>query len=375
MHAALRVTARVFFRRAREMIAALMTASHRIILASLLFSKVVSAQSPELSMREFASGQIKKGVRSIGFGGDGATWGNYGLVYREHDTAVIDAGVTAYTNGNLFQFTAVGVTTPTLWRGMAIYVLGMAQTATGIRVGLHDPWFGPMTLATHGDGGDELLAVRVSMPLGRGFSIGLQLTYEISHFDAVLDADRRSLRYQTSWLPSGGLGIAWAPGKRWLVGTRVILNHDWEHRIDDGGVSSGLNRNYEFRLGASVSPWAGGLFDLGGTVLDRANAIAGSETVVGGLNVGFEQAFWKRAVVIRGGVDECQIGWGIDCTATAGLSFKGGPIKLDFAYLYDLGRTRIGTLFGEHSHSVLATLTFDFGALYLRHHAPAAPQN
>jgi hypothetical protein len=34
------------------------------------------AQSPEISMREFSSSQIKKGVRAIGFGGDGATWGN-----------------------------------------------------------------------------------------------------------------------------------------------------------------------------------------------------------------------------------------------------------------------------------------------------------
>lgn len=44
------------------------------------------AQSPELSIREFSSGQIKKGVRSIGFGGDGATWGNYALVWRDADT-------------------------------------------------------------------------------------------------------------------------------------------------------------------------------------------------------------------------------------------------------------------------------------------------
>lgn len=33
------------------------------------------AQSPELAIRELAWGQIKKGVRAIGFGGDGATWG------------------------------------------------------------------------------------------------------------------------------------------------------------------------------------------------------------------------------------------------------------------------------------------------------------
>ena len=50
-----------------------------------IFSTCARAQSPELSMREFASSQIKKGVRSIGFGGDGATWGNYSLVWQDKD--------------------------------------------------------------------------------------------------------------------------------------------------------------------------------------------------------------------------------------------------------------------------------------------------
>jgi hypothetical protein len=36
---------------------------------------------PETALREFAGGQVKKGVRTIGMGGDGATTGNYALVY------------------------------------------------------------------------------------------------------------------------------------------------------------------------------------------------------------------------------------------------------------------------------------------------------
>ncbi|MGZ3427899.1 MAG: hypothetical protein ACXVCV_14690, partial [Polyangia bacterium] len=66
-----------------------------------------------------------------------------------------------------------------------------------------------------------------------------------------------------------------------------------------------------------------------------------------------------RAFVLRAGVDECQFGFG-DCTVTAGFSVKRAPVNLDVAYLYDLGKERIGTLFGEHSHSVLATLTLDY---------------
>jgi hypothetical protein len=332
----------------------------------LLSSRVAVAQSPELSMREFASGQIKKGVRTIGFGGDGATWGNYGLVYRAADTAVVDAGVTAYTNGNIFSFTAAGITSPQLWHGLAIYVLGLAQTATNISLPLHDAALGPVPIQTHGDGGDQLLALRLAMPLGHGFSIGIQLTYEVSHFDALYDDGTGSIRYQTRWLPSGGLGVAWTPNDRVLVGTRIILNNDWEHRFDASGEKSGLNRSYEYRLGVSVSPWRGALIDLGGTMLDRANGIARTEALVGGANLGFEQAFWKRKLVVRGGVDECQLGIGSACSATAGLSAKGGPIDVDVAYVYDLGQARIGKTFGTHSHTALATITLDYGWLWRR---------
>jgi hypothetical protein len=328
-------------------------------------ARVVSAQSPELSLREFASGQIKKGVRSVGFGGDGATWGNYGLVYEGHDTALIDAGITGYTNGNIFTFTAVGITTPQLWHGLALYVLGLAQTTT-----LRDPTFGMMPLPSSGDGGDQLVALRVAMPLGRGFSIGVQLTYEVSQFDAFLIDGRGAIRYRTSWLPSGGFGVAWMPNKRWLIGTRVILNNDWEHRSDPVGTRSGWSRSYEYRLGVSASPWRGALIDVGGVLLDRANEIAGTEVLVAGANLGFEQAFLDRKLVIRGGVDECQLGIGSACSATAGLSFKGGPINVDLAYLYDLGLARIGTIFGAHSHSGLITVTLDYGWLWRHRKAP-----
>ncbi|MDE3250040.1 MAG: hypothetical protein KGO82_15360, partial [Bacteroidota bacterium] len=91
------------------------------LLFLLFVCQLGAAQSPELALREFASGQIKKGVRSIGMGGDGATWGNYSLVYRDSSTGLLDAGNTSYTNGNNFSFTAVGVTTPTLWHRLTIY--------------------------------------------------------------------------------------------------------------------------------------------------------------------------------------------------------------------------------------------------------------
>jgi hypothetical protein len=45
-----------------------------------LFDLYSYGQNPEFSPRESASGQIKKSVRSIGMGGDGAILGNYSLV-------------------------------------------------------------------------------------------------------------------------------------------------------------------------------------------------------------------------------------------------------------------------------------------------------
>ena len=118
-------------------------------------------------MREFASGQIKKGVRSIGFGGDGATWGNYGLVYREAGTALADVGITGYTNGNQFTFTAVGATTPPLWHGLAIYVIALSQHAEDLRLLLSSPALGqsrPMI----GSGANQAFFTKIAAPLGHG---------------------------------------------------------------------------------------------------------------------------------------------------------------------------------------------------------------
>jgi hypothetical protein len=90
---------------------------------------------PETALREFASGQIKKGVRSIGLGGDGATFGNYSLVYRDAGSAIADYGVVHFSHtGSDFTFTAVGFTTPVLWDDAALYVIAMSQHATSLRV-------------------------------------------------------------------------------------------------------------------------------------------------------------------------------------------------------------------------------------------------
>lgn len=335
----------------------LATTVRALALALLLLvglSSIARAQSPELAMREFASGQIKKGVRSIGFGGDGATWGNYGLVYRDAETALADVGVTDYTNGNLFTFTAVGVTTPPLWHGLAIYLIALSQHAEDVRLSLSSPGLGPAPRPMIGNGADQAVFSKIAMPLGRGFSAGVLLSYELSQWSALTptgDPMPGAVHYATAWRPSGGAGVAWQPGPRLLFGTRVILNHDEEIRTDALGTTEGLARSYEFRLGGSVAPWPGGIVDLGGTVLHRRNALAGTTTTTLHPNVGVEQTLLGKAVVLRAGIDETSYG--------GGLTFRRRPLQLDVAYVYDLGRARVGNLFGTTSNSVLATLTFD----------------
>ena len=104
----------------------------------------------------------------------------------------------------------------------------------------------------------------------------------------------------------------------------MILNHDEEVRTDALGVTAGLARSYEFRLGASAMPWPGGIV---------------------------EQTIPGNAVTVRAGIDETSYG---GC-----ITLRRRPLQLDVAYVYDLGRARVGNLFGTTSNSVLATLTFD----------------
>lgn len=327
-----------------------------VLAAAIVLPGIASAQSPELSMREFASGQIKKGVRAVGFGGDGATWGNYALVYRDAGGALVDGGLTHYGNGNDFTFTAVGATSPPLWHGLAIYAIALSQHAEGIHLALASPGLGPTARPMVGAGADQALFVKAALPIGSGVSAGILASYELSQFQASADevgaqASSARVRYRTTWRPSGGFGVTWQPDPRLLFGTRAILNHDHEVREDAAGTSEGLARSYELRLGGSVAPWAGGLLDLGGTYFYRKSGLGAAPTSTLHPNLGVEQALFGRALTVRAGLDETSYG--------AGLTFRRPPVQLDLAYIYDLGKARVGDVFGVTSNSVLATFTLD----------------
>jgi len=104
-----------------------------------------------------------------------------------------------------------------------------------------------------------------------------------------------------------------------------------------------------------VAPWHGALFDVGGTRLEKSNALAGSHSVAYEPNVGFEQALWSRLVTLRIGVDET--------SPTVGLSVRHFPINVDIAYVRNMARARVGELFGDRSDSIVATFTIDYRSL------------
>jgi hypothetical protein len=321
----------------------------------LLFLSVESfGQSPELSLREFASGQIKKGVRSIGMGGDGASWGNYSLVYRDSSTALLDVGATVYPNGNQFSFTAVGVTLPPFRNGLTIYTIALSQYAAGIATTLKYPGSEGLPDPVHGNGNNQAVFLKAAMPLGKGFSGGILLSYERSQFNANSDIIKgQYVNYQTRWVPSGGFGLTWQPSKRILVGFRALFNNDIEERSDNVGASSGTNNTQEYRLGLSVGLWQGALVDIGGNVRHRSNELNNTSGTATQPNLGFEQNLWHRHFAFRFGLDET--------SGTGGISLRFSPIFIDVAYVRNLAGERVGTLFGTNSNSVLSTVVFDFG--------------
>lgn len=325
-----------------------------IVAGICAFPRYARAQSPELAMREFSSGQIKKGVRSIGFGGDGATWGNYGLVWLDADTALVDFGDTHYTNGNDFHFGAVGLTTPGLWHGLAIYGIFMFQGTNDVHFNAKSPGLGPAAVPVVGNGSDHAVFVKVAMPVWKGISVGVLLSHETSQFDAAAGSPAQTVHYQTVWRPSGGFGVAWQPNKRLLFGFRGLLNNDLERRTDPAGLAEGMSHTAEFRLGGSISPWKGALVDVGGTRVERRNSLAGTYRLVYHPNLGFEQALLAKRLALRFGLDET--------SPTVGGSFKFGRFKLDAAYVDNMARSRVGNLFGTHSDSFLVTFTADYRA-------------
>jgi hypothetical protein len=333
-----------------------MTRVCRLLFGLAILAAAESATAgPETALREFAGGQIKKGVRTIGMGGDGATTGNYALVYKDVGGAIFDEGVVHFVDtGNLFTFSAVGFTTPAFWDDAAFYVIALEQTGSGVRVwDLTPP--SAMKPPSTGNLSDTSVFVKFAKPITGTLSIGLMGAFELSQATLVPDAGGPTIRFTTSYLPSGGLGLHWHPDDHWQLGVRAILNHDDETRTQGGSVRSGLLRSYEYRVGAAYSPWKGTLFDAGAVALDRSNGVEHTTTFAVSPTVGVEQMLVRRRVWARAGLDET--------TWTTGMSVACGPFKIDLAYLYNLAAARTADVFGKRNTSLIATIGFDYARL------------
>jgi hypothetical protein len=332
----------------------------RVLCALLVVAwpAVAAAAGPEIALREFAGGQIKKGVRTIGMGGDGATTGNYALVYLDHGGALFDEGIVRFSDtGNLFTFSAVGFTTPTFWDDAAFYVIAVGQRGAGVHV-----WDFTAPSASkppsHGDLSDTSVFVKFAKPLSNTWSLGFMGAFELSEATLLPDAGGAPIHYATSYLPSGGAGLHWHPDTHFQAGVRVILNHDTETRDDASGSRSGMNRSYEYRAGIAWAPWRWILLDAGASALDRSNELESSSSFKVYPTVGAEVALVRDRVWARGGLDET--------TGATGMSLKARPFKVDVAYLYDLASARTADVFGKRNASLIVTLGFDYESLLRR---------
>jgi hypothetical protein len=317
-----------------------------------------ASAGPETALREFAGGQVKKGVRTIGMGGDGATTGNYALVYHDAGGAIFDQGFVRFQDtGNLFTFSAVGFTTPHFWDDAAFYVIALGQQGNGVKV-----WdFTAKSDAkppSVGDLSDTSVFVKFAKPISKAWSVGVMGAFELSQATLLPNSGAPAIRFQTSYLPSGGAGLHFHPDAHWQAGIRIIMNHDQETRTQGASVKTGLLRSYEYRAGVAYAPWRGTLFDVGAAALDRSNGLDGTTTFAVHPTLGAEQALVPKRVWVRGGLDET--------TWTTGVSLAIFPVKIDIAYLYNLAAARTLDVFGKRNTSLIATVGFQYEALFTK---------
>ena len=314
---------------------------------------------PETSLHDFASETVESGVRSVGMGGDGATTGNYALALRAPGTASLAAGFAHYSDtGNALSFVATSFTTPRFWDGATVSVTGLSQRATDLRVWDDTPAT-PLAPPSLGDGSSQSAMAVLAKPLSPSVSLGVMLSYAQSQMTLLPlsgTAPSAPIRYSTSWLPSGGVGLHWHPDARWEVGARITMLNDEETRDDASGLRSGLVRNWDARLGGGWSPWPGTRLDAGFVAREQASDVDAALRLPSTSfkvfpTMGVEQALVRRRVWARAGLDEK--------TWTTGLSLRARPLTIDLAYLYDVALSRVEDLFGKRNASLLASVRVD----------------
>ncbi|HEY1691310.1 MAG TPA: hypothetical protein VGG39_04070 [Polyangiaceae bacterium] len=327
------------------------------VAAAVALSAPLAHAGPEVALRAFASEATQSGVRSLGMGGDGATTGNFARMADVAGSARLDSGIARYVDtGDAASFLAATFTTPAFWGGATLSISALSQRTTDARVWDDTPAtkLEPPSLA---DGSNQEAFAVLAKPLSSTVSLGLMLSYAQSQMTLLPLSGTPPIRYETSWLPSGGAGLLWRPSWRWELGARVTLLDDQETRDDSSGLRTGLLREYDARLGGGWSPWRGTRIDAGFVARTQGSAVDDSLRLPSTSfkvfpTVGVEQALVRSRVWARAGLDER--------SATTGLSFHARPIVVDVAYVYDLALARIDDVFGRRDASLLASIRFDY---------------
>ena len=123
---------------------------------------------------------------------------------------MLDYDNTHYTNGNDFNFQAVG----------AVLVARLGDLRDRHAAGHNDVKFlakaqglGPAAVPMVGKGNDEAVFVKAAIPIAYGISADVPLSHETWQFDATTLAGQ-PVKWETDWRPSGGFGVAWGTDGR-----------------------------------------------------------------------------------------------------------------------------------------------------------------
>ena len=99
----------------------------------------------------------------------------------------------------------------------AFYVIALSQRASDVRVWTLTPHSLNKPAST-GNLADSSLFVKFAKPLSSTLSVGFMGAFEQSDALLLPDNGATPIRFATSYLPSGGLGVHWHPDKYWQAG-------------------------------------------------------------------------------------------------------------------------------------------------------------
>ena len=114
-----------------------------------------------------------------------------------------------------FSFLAAKLTTAGFWDGAVLSVTALSQRTTDTRVWDDTP-ASKLQPPSLGDGSSQeaLLVLAKPLTLPHTLALGVMASYAQSQMTLLPFVGKPPIRYETSWLPSGGVGLHWHPERR-----------------------------------------------------------------------------------------------------------------------------------------------------------------